>query len=51
MSSIPSGRANSYMAAHWNNAQHYINWDNSGWQGNTLVQAQPLNTGAQMVCG
>jgi len=28
----------------------WLNWNNGGWQGNTLVQAQPLNTGAGMVC-
>jgi hypothetical protein len=23
-------------------------WNNAGWQGNTIVQPQPLNTGASM---
>lgn len=49
MSQIPSGGANIFMAGH-TNATFGIRWNNSGWQGNTLVQAQPLNTGAAMVC-
>jgi hypothetical protein len=24
-------------------------WNNSGWQGDTFIQPQPLNTGASMV--
>jgi hypothetical protein len=24
-------------------------WNNSGWQGDTIIQPQPLNTGASMV--
>jgi hypothetical protein len=47
MSQIPSGGGNIYIGAH---ASQYwvITWNNGGWQGNTFVEAQPLNTGANL---
>lgn len=49
MSQIAGGGANIFMAAHAS-GNFWVRWNNSGWQGNTVVQAQPLNTGAAMVC-
>lgn len=49
MSQIAGGGANVFMSAH-TNGNFFVTWNSSGWQGNTIVQAQPLNTGAAMVC-
>ena len=49
MSQIPSGGNNIFIAAN-TNGNWWVRWNNSGWQGNTLVEAQPLNTGAALVC-
>jgi hypothetical protein len=47
MSNITGGGANVYIAAH--TSQYWtITWNNGGWQGNTLVEPQPLNTGASL---
>jgi hypothetical protein len=48
MSSIPNGGANIFIAAN-TSGNWFVRWNNSGWQGNTLVESQPLNTGANMV--
>jgi len=47
MSSIPGGGGNLYIAP-GANAYYVITWNNSGWQGNTLIQTQPLNTGTSL---
>lgn len=45
MSSIPNGGGNQFVSA--GGTYHAtVTWNNGGWQGNTLVEAQPLNTGA-----
>lgn len=49
MSQIPNGGANIFMAA-GHNGNFWFRWNNGGWQGNTLVEAQPLNTGANLQC-
>ena len=47
MSQITGGGANIFIGA--NTSQFWIiTWNNSGWQGNTLIEPQPLNTGANM---
>jgi hypothetical protein len=47
MSQIGGGSANLYIGS---GATQYWTWtwNNSGWQGNTIDQPQPLNTGASM---
>jgi len=44
MSSIPNGGSNLFITpgstAHW-----IITWNSGGWQGNTLIEVEPLNTG------
>jgi len=49
MSFIPNGGNNIFIAAN-TNGNWWFRWNNTGWQGNTLVEAQPLNTGASIVC-
>jgi hypothetical protein len=49
MSQIPTGGQNIFIAQN-TNGNWGVRWNNSGWQGNTLVEAQPLNTGAALVC-
>jgi hypothetical protein len=39
--------SNIYIGAHQTQSWT-THWNNSGWQGNTIVQPQPLNTGASM---
>jgi len=47
MSFIGGGGANIFIGA--NATQNWsFTWNNSGWQGNTLVEPQPLNTGASL---
>jgi hypothetical protein len=47
MSQIAGGGANIFIGN--NQTQGWIfTWNNAGWQGNTFVQPQPLNTGASM---
>ena len=48
MSQIPNGGNNIFMGAH-TSGNWWVRWNSSGWQGNVLVEAQPLNTGAAMV--
>jgi hypothetical protein len=47
MSQVAGGLGNVYIGAH---TTQYWNtwWNNGGWQGLTLIQPQPLNTGASM---
>lgn len=47
MSSIPNGGANQFVSS---GATYHatVTWNNSGWQGNTMIEAQPLNTGANL---
>ncbi len=49
MSSIPNGGGNLYIAA-GATAYYTVTWNNGGWQGNTLIETQPLNTGASLDC-
>jgi hypothetical protein len=49
MSQIAGGGANVYIAGH-SSGNWYVQWNSGGWQGNTFVQGQPLNTGAALVC-
>jgi hypothetical protein len=49
MAHIPSGGADIHIAAGQSGSFWYHD-DSSGWQGNTLIQAQPRNTGASLVC-
>lgn len=44
MSSIPNGGSNLFITP-GSTAFWVITWNNGGWQGNTLVEAEPLNTG------
>ena len=47
MSQIGNGSANIFIGA--NSTQGWVwTWNNSGWQGDTINQPQPLNTGAAM---
>jgi hypothetical protein len=47
MSQIGNGSANLFIGS--NQSHGWIwTWNNGGWQGNTFVQPQPLNTGASM---
>jgi len=47
MSFIGGGGANIFIGAHATQNWTFT-WNNSGWQGNTLVEPQPLNTGAAL---
>lgn len=47
MSHVSNGGANIFIAA--NKTQGWIcTWNSAGWQGDTINQPQPLNTGAAM---
>jgi len=47
MSFIGGGGSNIFIGAHA--TQNWIwTWNNSGWQGNTFNEPQPLNTGAAL---
>lgn len=47
MSHVSNGGANIFIGA--NNTQGWIcTWNSAGWQGDTVNQPQPLNTGAAM---
>lgn len=47
MSQIVGGGANLFIAN--GQTQNWIvTWHSSGWQGNTVIEAQPLNTGAEL---
>jgi hypothetical protein len=47
MSQIVGGGANLFIGS--NQTQSWIvTWNSGGWQGNSFVQPQPLNTGASM---
>ena len=48
MSHIPSGGSEIFIAAKTNGNWWYR--QSGGWPGDTVVQAQPLNTGAALVC-
>jgi hypothetical protein len=53
MSQIPDGGLDLFMAKTTNQGHKhnfYVHWLDAGWQGNTLMQAQPYNTDANMVC-
>jgi hypothetical protein len=47
MSFIGGGGANIFIAN--GQTQGWVwTWNNGGWQGNTLIEPQPLNTGASL---
>jgi len=47
MSQIAGGAGNVFIAS--GQTQNWtVTWNNSGWQGNTVIEAQPLNTGASL---
>jgi hypothetical protein len=48
MSSIPNGGGNLFIASGQTFGGFNITWNNGGWQGNTIIEAQPLNTGAAL---
>jgi hypothetical protein len=48
MSSIPNGGSNIFIASGQTSGGWGITWNNGGWQGNTFIEAQPLNTGASL---
>jgi hypothetical protein len=49
MSSIPIGGANIFMGAKAS-GNFFLHNSGVGWPGNAIVEAQPLNTGASLVC-
>lgn len=49
MSFVPGGGSNIFIAP--GQTQSFVfTWNNGGWQGNTLIQAQSLGQGASLVC-
>lgn len=48
MSFIPSGGSNVFIG-NGVTQPWIITWNSSGWQGNSMIQPQPLNTGASMI--
>lgn len=49
MSFIPGGGSNIFIAA--GQTQFWVfTWGAGGWQGNTLIEPQPLGPGASLTC-
>ena len=47
MSQVVGGGANLFIGT--GQTQNWVvTWNNSGWQGNALIEPQPLNTGASL---
>jgi len=47
MSSISNGGGDLFIAS-GATAYYTTTWGDGGWQGNTLIECQPLNTGASL---
>ncbi len=48
MSFIPNGGGNIFIAGNQTQGGWGFTWNNGGWQGNTIIECQPFNTGAAL---